>query len=262
MAGEAASGAATGAALGSFAGPIGTIAGAAIGGIGSYFSGKSAADYAEYSQKHRYRWMVNDLKKAGLNPMLAVSQSPGSPPQPDFPDIGEGMLKGSSAVQQARLLNAQVKSQNQAFELANAQTNKTIGEGQRQEMDNLILQASPEYQNAKKTLGDFGEVRGPSAAAAERYDASTQQIKAAAEKAVHEAATAKLTTAITQEQLSQQEIRTKFAPVLAEIEKQYRSAIEQAATHGIKAAEADAQFWDITGPWGRIGSVIKHLIGK
>lgn len=90
--------------LGAIAGPV---AGGIVGAAGSWFSGKSAADAAEENYKHRYQWQVKDLKKAGLNPMLAVSQGAPNVPQPQFPDIGEGALKGAAVGVQAQLAKKQ-----------------------------------------------------------------------------------------------------------------------------------------------------------
>lgn len=100
-------GAASGAASGASLGPWGAVAGAVIGAAGSWLSGRSSASAAESQYKQRYQWQVKDLKKAGLNPMLAVSQGAPNVPQPQFPDIGEGALKGAAVGVQAQLAKAQ-----------------------------------------------------------------------------------------------------------------------------------------------------------
>ena len=152
-----------GAALASPA--VGSAVGGILGAAGSFFSGKQSADYAEESYKHRYQWMVKDLRKAGLNPMLAVSQGPGSPPQPDFPDIGEGAARGSAAGSAVAIARLQAKLLDAQKEAATATANKTHAEGVAQGLNNTILEASPQYQSAKAVLGEKGEVRGASALA-------------------------------------------------------------------------------------------------
>jgi len=99
-------GAATGAAAGSVAGPIGAIAGGLIGAAGSFFSGKSAQDNAKENYKKRYQWQVQDMKKAGLNPMLAFSQGAPNVPQAAVPDWGDAATKGAG-VGSAVALNKQ-----------------------------------------------------------------------------------------------------------------------------------------------------------
>lgn len=88
----------------------GPVAGALVGAAGSIFSSKQSADFAERSYKHRYQWQVKDLQKAGLNPMLAVSQGAPNVAQPTFQNVGEGAIKGFSAAAAARVASAQVKN--------------------------------------------------------------------------------------------------------------------------------------------------------
>lgn len=73
----------------------GAIIGAGIGLAGTIFSARQAAagqasanalnielarqnrEFQEYSYKHRYQWTMQDLRAAGLNPMLAASNGVG-----------------------------------------------------------------------------------------------------------------------------------------------------------------------------------------
>lgn len=60
----------------------------ALGGIGKaalghYFDKSSAAQsnaYNFYNYQHRYQWQVEDMRKAGLNPILAATQGAGAVP--------------------------------------------------------------------------------------------------------------------------------------------------------------------------------------
>lgn len=67
------------------------------GGLGSGFMGMGSASaanaQAEDMYKHRYQWAMRDMKKAGLNPMLAYSQGGGGVPSTHaatFPNVMEG----------------------------------------------------------------------------------------------------------------------------------------------------------------------------
>lgn len=96
--------------MGSF---LGSAAGAIAGGISSIIGGalsNSAARHAAtvanqrniYNYQHRYQWAMEDMQKAGLNPMLAATQGIGgsingaSALSANY-NIGEGVTAGMSA---------------------------------------------------------------------------------------------------------------------------------------------------------------------
>lgn len=257
---SAAAAAATGAAGGAWAGPVGMAAGALVGAAGSYLSGQSAADYAERSYKHRYRWMVNDLQKAGLNPMLAVSQGPGSPPQPDFPNVGEGALKGIEAAQSARLMAAQLSLAQESADTTRAQGSKAMAEGEATEIANTIARASPLYQDALKAQNEFG-AQGPSALASERFGAELTKVKNEGAKIAADTKTVDLVNKIQAAELTKAEAQARYADEIAELERRYRKAMTEAAEAGIPAAKAEAAFWEQAGPAGKLLQFLKALIG-
>lgn len=92
---------------------LGSAAGAVAGGISSLISGalsNSAARHAAtvanqrniYNYQHRYQWAMEDMQKAGLNPMLAATQGIGgsvngaSALSANY-DLGQGVTAGMSA---------------------------------------------------------------------------------------------------------------------------------------------------------------------
>lgn len=237
------------------------IGGAAISGLGSYLSGESSAAAAKRLYKHRYQWQMQDMRKAGLNPMLSVSQGAPNVPQPEFPNVGEAAVEGFSKAQSARLLAAQVEQSKEVTNTTRAQGNKAVAEGQAQEMANLITQASPLYQSAKATLGQHGEVTGPSALASERWTEELRQVRGAADKAAADAEVSRLSAELSKGELTLQQVRIKYADQLAEIEAAYRRAMSQSAQAGVPAAQADAEFWEKSGAWGKAAMFLKQIIG-
>ena len=92
---------------------FGSAAGAIAGGVSSIIGGalsNSAARHAAtvanqrniYNYQHRYQWAMDDMQKAGLNPMLAATQGIGgsingaSALSANY-NIGEGVTAGMSA---------------------------------------------------------------------------------------------------------------------------------------------------------------------
>lgn len=94
--------------LGALAGAGANIGGSLLMGRGG-IKGKS---FTERMSRNRFTYMTEDLKRAGLNPMLAYMQSPGNTPSPPLmgrthPDIGGAMAKGATSAKDLGLGKAQ-----------------------------------------------------------------------------------------------------------------------------------------------------------
>lgn len=115
-----------------------------LGDIGSIFGGRSSAKQqqqeAEHMYKHRYRWMMRDMKAAGLNPILAYQQGAGgmaAPAMASFPNVFEGVAgtareyvnRKAEATLKARQAEAQVQEverSKSATELIDKQADQVV----------------------------------------------------------------------------------------------------------------------------------------
>lgn len=145
---------------------LGSAAGAVAGGISSIISGalsNSAARHAAtvanqrnvYNYQHRYQWAMEDMQKAGLNPMLAATQGIGgsvngaSALSANY-NIGEGVTAGMSATAAGNSAKAAQKQ---------ADTAQRVGEGTIKKLDSdVVLNAATaknyEAEAAGKTLSN------------------------------------------------------------------------------------------------------------
>ncbi len=77
---------------------IGAIAGL-IGGMGMDFGSSAYAIHqARRNFKHRYQWTMQDMRKAGLNPMLAASMGGGQAPPVASPELGKSAMNSAMTV--------------------------------------------------------------------------------------------------------------------------------------------------------------------
>lgn len=103
---------------------IGAAAGGLASGLGSMFSNEANREinaqqlaFAQSMAHNQYQWKVEDLRKAGLNPMLAVSGPGNTAPIPSMipmQNIGAAAAQGLAS-------GAQVAQATSAIQLQNAQ---------------------------------------------------------------------------------------------------------------------------------------------
>lgn len=204
------------------------IAGGIISGVGSYFSGKQAAAQAERMYKHRYRWQMQDLKAAGLNPMLTVSQGAGNPSVPDVPNVGESAVRGYTSAKavslQSRLNEAQISNINAQTAASNATAAKTA-------METKILGHSEPF--------------------------AAQQAEYLRDKAGFEVSRLQEEIEVLRKQQDLQDIDIRSVkPLLV----QYQKLQNRAAELGLSEAAADAALWDMLGKWGKLAEVLAEWI--
>ena len=91
-----------GAAAGAIAGGVSSIIGGALSNSAARHAATVANQRNVYNYQHRYQWAMDDMQKAGLNPMLAATQGIGgsingaSALSANY-NLGEGVTAGMSA---------------------------------------------------------------------------------------------------------------------------------------------------------------------
>lgn len=91
-----------GSAAGAFAGGVSSLIGGALSNSAARHAATVANQRNIYNYQHRYQWAMEDMQKAGLNPMLAATQGIGgsvngaSALSANY-NLGEGVTAGMSA---------------------------------------------------------------------------------------------------------------------------------------------------------------------
>lgn len=95
------------AGAGAFGGLLGAGASAGL----SYLMAKDAREAQREAYQNRYQWMMQDMRKAGLNPILAYKTSPGNVGQmaaATVPNFAGSATEAFGAVTRARQAKAQI----------------------------------------------------------------------------------------------------------------------------------------------------------
>lgn len=117
-------------------------------------------DFEQMMYGSRYQTQVKDLQAAGLNPMLAYGQSPGSAPQVQQgqvfkSDVGGKAIEGMQAASQIANVNADTKNKTATNNLIDAQTQNTLQTAEMnkkevQRLSHLIDLAEADVNNARQ----------------------------------------------------------------------------------------------------------------
>lgn len=163
---------------------------------------------------------MKDLQKAGLNPMLAISNAPPNVPQPNFPNMGEAAetaIKAYSAKQQSRLTEAQIG-------VATATESKTVQEADKAEAETKILQNSALH-------------------GAKGAELSLAQIESGLEKTRAEIKNLDLSGQLSSQQIAQNK---DLMPLLEDAQR----LANQAVAAGMPEKQAEAAYWRAVGAAG------------
>jgi len=245
------------------AGGFGQDAGMAAISAGLDYAGAASSARKQYKYqkkmyKHRYQWQTADMIKAGLNPMLSAGASapvPGSVQGPDTANLGS---KATSAYLQSKINRAQVDNIEQNTGLAKAQARDANAAAISKEYANWEKESEPSFQQVVRAHTPGAPV-GTTAYSETKYKAGLDTINAQASKAISEAETARITADITRQELTQAEVRSKYANQLAELEQAYKAAMAEAARLKIPEAVAEAEFWQGAGFVGKAAIFLKGL---
>jgi len=134
---------------------VGDVLGSLTSAFGASESSKLQKDIA----KKGVRWRVEDMKAAGLNPMLAAMNGAlSSPSQVNPPNVGESFegigskyVASKIASAQLRLLDEQANQASSAAALAESQINVNHEDANRKVMENDILREAVPFsaENAR-----------------------------------------------------------------------------------------------------------------
>lgn len=153
-------------AAGASAPGFGALAGISLGSsaLSAAFNSKEASknrDFQKKAMKHRYRWMMKDMKLAGLNPILAGNLGAGGIPGGSSASIGPIENPASSALAnknlytQNKLLNEEVhkvKTQSELNSALAAKANAEKGLIGAQEATEKVRKFLVEYQGKESSL--------------------------------------------------------------------------------------------------------------
>ena len=118
---------------------FGPAVGAGVSGLFGLGAAKQQQEHAEHMYKNRYQWTMKDLRKAGLNPMLAIGGAQGGVPTSataPTPDFAGAVASGISTAREQERLDMEKGVMKASIDQANsvaAQNQQAVNTGKAQE---------------------------------------------------------------------------------------------------------------------------------
>lgn len=143
-----------------FSGLGSALVGGALGLIGGKSANEHSAASAEASMRfeketmqNRYQWMFDDLKKAGINPMLAYAKTSAgaSGAQYQAQNVGESAVRGASSGMQTSLMRREQRNRDMIAETQASQNTAQANyyDAQREDIDSKL---DAQYWSAQTRL--------------------------------------------------------------------------------------------------------------
>lgn len=159
-----------GAALGPVAGGIASIVGGALSNSADRHAATVANQRNVYNYQHRYQWAMDDMQKAGLNPMLAATQGiggsvNGASALASSYNVGEGVTAGMSA----SAAGSSAKAANRQASIAEKMSDEQI--------KNLAAQTILASSSAKKYDAETYGISVANKLAADTYNDNLSLVK-------------------------------------------------------------------------------------
>lgn len=139
-----------------------SVAGDIFGGVFNSHYGRDMlrmqAEFNKEAYQNRYQWTVDDLRKAGLNPILATGGLASSGASVGLPSVSSGNVSSAYAahrkMSEIDKANIEIGKENAAANTKNAETNAKTGES------TVFLNTSlKDLNDAKKKLEDANTMR-------------------------------------------------------------------------------------------------------
>ena len=159
-----------GAALGPITGGISSIIGGALSNSADRHAATVSNQRNQYNYQHRYQWSMDDMQKAGLNPMLAATQGiggsvNGASALASSYNVGEGVTAGMSA----SAAGSSAKAANRQASIAEKMSDEQI--------KNLAAQTILASSSAKKFDAETYGISLASKLAADSYNDNLALVK-------------------------------------------------------------------------------------